>query len=210
VQSFEFKPALLRGRDNWTVDSGMLTCNGELYLSFANVTGLQFGELSVRQTHSAWLDVETSNSQHRISCNAPRGDSHSEAFLALCSAIVGEVAEVKPDVTMKVGVGGGSRWSLFLLGLAMIVAGIAGMALSQEARRGMELFALAAGGGFVMFGMLMAFTWRPGAGVRRLNLDEARAHLAARSLNRDPADGERNGETNEEGKGQGAAASSPD
>ena len=45
----------------------------------------------MRQTHSAWLDVETSANRHHISCNAPPGDTNSEAFLALCSAIVSEV-----------------------------------------------------------------------------------------------------------------------
>ena len=111
MQSFEFKPALLRGRDNWTVDSGMLTCNGELYLSFADVTSLHFGEMTVRQTHSAWLDIETSETRHRIGCNAPRGDQNSEQFLALCQAIVADVSEKKPDLAMKVGVGGGARWT---------------------------------------------------------------------------------------------------
>ena len=201
MQSFEFKPALLRGRDNWTVDSGMLTCNGELYLSFADVTGLHFGEMTVRQTRSAWLDIDTGGTRHRIGCNAPRGDLDSEQFLALCRAIVTEVAETKPDLTMKVGVGGGARWTLFLLGLAMIAAGIAGMVFSQEARRGMEFFALAAGGGFALFGLLLAFMWRPGAGILVLNSDQARAHLAARSLNPDPAKAEKQGETDEDDKG---------
>lgn len=201
MQSFEFKPALLRGRDNWTVDSGMLTCNGELYLSFANVTGLHCGELSARQTHSAWLDIETGGTRHRIGCNAPRGDQNNEQFLALCRAIVTEVAEVRPDLTMKVGVGGGARWTLFLLGLAMIVAGIVGMAFSQEARRGMELFSLAAGGGFALFGLLLAFMWRPGAGIRKLDLDEARAQLTGQSLNPDPAEAEKQGKTDEDDKG---------
>lgn len=209
MQSFEFKPALLRGRDNWTVDSGMLTRNGELYLSFADVTGLHFGELSVRQTHSAWLDIETSANRHHISCNAPPGDTNREAFLAFCAAIVSEVGDVKPDVMMKVGVGGGPRWILFLLGLSMILAGIAGMALSQEARRGMEMFALVAGAGFAVVGMVMAFVWRPGSGIRNLNLDDARTHLAARALHRDPAKGEGDGEADEEGEGQGSAASRP-
>lgn len=201
MQSFEFKPALLRGRDNWTVDSGMLTCNGELYLSFADVTGLHFGEMTVRQTHSAWLNVETGETRHRIGCNAPRGDQNNEQFLALCWAIVGEVAEKKPDLTMKVGVGGGARWTLFLLGLAMIAAGIVGMAFSQEARRGMEVFALAVGGGFALFGLLLAFMWRPGAGILVLNSDQALAHLAARSLNPDPAKAEKQAKTEEDGKG---------
>ncbi|HIG23637.1 MAG TPA: hypothetical protein EYG02_04255 [Henriciella marina] len=201
MQSFEFKPALLRGRDNWTVDSGMLTCNGELYLSFANVTGLHFGELRARQTHSAWLDVETGDRRHRIGCNAPPGDQNYEQFLALCRAIVGEVAEARPDVTLKVGVGGAPRWIFFLLGLAMILAGIAGMAFSQEARGGMELYALIAGGCFAVVGLLIAFIWRPGTGIRKLDLDEARAHLAARSLNPDPAEAEKQGKAGEDGKG---------
>lgn len=200
MQSFEFKPALLRGRDNWTVDSGMLTCNGELYLSFADVTGLRFGELSTRRTHSAWLEVTTPDHNYRIGCNAPRGDQNNEQFLALCRAIVDEVGEVQPDLKLKVGVGGAPRWIFFLLGLAMIVAGIVGMAFSQETRRGMELYALTAGACFAAVGLLVASVWRPGTGIRKLDLDEARAHLTGQSLNPDPAEAEKQGKTDEDDK----------
>ena len=109
VQSFEFKTALLSGRDNWTLDAGFLTRNGELFCSLDNVKRARFAQMTVRYSHSSWLDLHFEDRRQRISCNMHPGDESNREFLSLCSAILSDLAARKPGMSVAFGAGGGVR-----------------------------------------------------------------------------------------------------
>lgn len=201
MKSFEFKPALLRERNSWTIDSGMLTRNGELYCSLANVQHAQFGELSVKQTTNAWLDLNTETVGHRIVCNAPSGDPNREQFLALCRDLLGELSQIKPDMPVSIGVGGAARWSLFLIGVVAALFGLVMMGFSGQANQDKFLFALGAGAGFTLFGAVLAWAFRPWVAPKKMSPSDARDHVAARALHGDPAAAEHDSQADEEREG---------
>ncbi|WP_018146624.1 hypothetical protein [Henriciella marina] len=201
MKSFEFKPALLRERNNWTIDSGMLTRNGELFCSLANVQHAQFGDLSVKQTTNAWLDLNTGTAGHRIDCTAPPGDPDREQFLSLSRAILEELSQIKPEMSVSIGVGGAARWSLFLIGVIAALLGLALMGFSGEASPDLFVVALGAGGAFTIFGAVLAWAFRPWSAPKKMIPSDARDHVAARSLNSNPATAEQDGEADEDREG---------
>lgn len=200
MQGFEFKPALLRGRDNWTIDSGMLTRNGELYCSFANVKAARFAQMTTSRNHTAWLDLKTDRRRNRIACNFHPASQDYQAFNTLCLAIMDELDRAVPDTRVAIGAGGGVRWSMFILGLLTAVFGVfmTGMGLAGRVNDGTVLFAAMFGLGAVAFGLWLGWTFRPWAPPLTLSPSEARSYLARFSAEQQPAETEEQGEAPEQ------------
>jgi hypothetical protein len=180
MQSFEFKPALLRGRNNWTLDSGMLTRNGELYCSLATIEAARFAEITTSRTHSAWLDLYVGGRRLRIGCNYPRGDAHNRQFMGLSEAIFSGLEAIRPDVRVAIGAGGGARWAMFLIGagtalfgMFMLVSGLLGQVNSEAG-----IFAVLAGLGAAALGVWMGWSFRPWAAPATLPVSAARQYVA--------------------------------
>lgn len=189
MKHFEFKPALMRGRNHWTLDSGLLTRNGEPFCDLGRVIRARFAEMTVRYTHSEWLDLYFEGGRHRISCNMPSGDESNTQFRALGGAILSELAERKPDLQVAIGAGGTIRWAMFIIGLLAGVTGLvfAGAALGGGVRESKTLFATLFGGGFILFGGLLAWRYRPWAPPLLLPVKAAGDMLARLALNDQPA-----------------------
>lgn len=214
MKSFEFKPSLLRERDNWTIDSGMLTCNGELFCSLANVEQVHFAEMEAQQSRTTWLDLKAAdNTRRRISCTAPAGDENGEQCLALYRETLDALAALKPEMKVSVGAtGGGSRWAVFLLGIIGVVAGLAALGAVPGGliAPALEVYALSAGAVLTLGGAALAFFFRPWVAPKRLNVSEARDYVASLSLDGDPSGAEQQGEAPEDDEGQGAATGRAD
>lgn len=115
VQSFQFQPGPAWGRNNWTLDGGFLTRNGELFSNLDTIEGAGFAEAPDRNQPSAWLELKFASGRHRIACNMPPGDENHAAFMQLAAAILGAISERDPD--MKVAIGSGAlRWLFFWRG----------------------------------------------------------------------------------------------
>ena len=203
VQRFEFKPALMRERNNWTLDGGFLTCNGELFSDLNAITSARFAELHVRHTYSTWLDLNYEGGRHRIACNMPPGDKNHTAFLQLTAATLSELAERKPDMKVTFGTVGAVRWALFLIGFAagLFGLGILAFMLSGGTDRGDGLFVFLFGGAFLLFGGAMAWIYRPWAPPATLPVTRARDLVSRLALHHKPESGEDESEQPEEDKG---------
>lgn len=203
VQSFEFKTALLSGRDNWTLDAGFLTRNGELFCSLDNVKRARFAQMTVRYSHSSWLDLHFEDRRQRISCNMHPGDESNREFLSLCSAILSDLATRKPGMSVAFGAGGGVRLAMFVIGVVALVCGL-GMVMAAAmggVREERVLFAMVFGGGFALFGAALGWTYRPWAAPVTLPIGTARDVLAGLALDSEPQAGEDQGEQPEQDKG---------
>lgn len=192
MQGFEFKPALLRGRDNWTIDSGMLTRNGELYCSFANVTDARFAQMATSRNHTAWLDLQTDRRRNRIACNFPPASPDYQAFNALCLAVMEELESHKPGMRVAIGAGGGVRWSMFILGLLTMAFGVfmMGMGLAGRVNDGTVMFSAGFGLGAIALGAWFCWSFRPWAPPMTLSPSETRGYLARFSSKDEPAGAE--------------------
>lgn len=192
VQSFEFKPALMRGRNNWTLDAGFLTRNGELFCSLDNITGVRFAQMRVRYTHSAWLDLAFAGGRHRITCNMPPGDESHSQFLTLVTSILDELSDRKPDMQVAMGAGSGVRWAMFLIGVFAALFGLAFLLITASGgvRESKALFAYVFGSGFTAFGVGLAWVYRPWAPPALLPVALARELIARLSLDHDPTETE--------------------
>ncbi len=115
VQSFQFQPGPAWGRNNWTLDGGFLTRNGELFSNLDTIEGAGFSEAAGRQKPSAWLELKFASGCHRIACNMPYGDENHAAFMQLATAILDALAERDPDMRVSIG-GGVLRWLFFWRG----------------------------------------------------------------------------------------------
>lgn len=203
VQRFEFKPAAMRDRNNWTLDGGFLTCNGELFSDLNAITSARFAELQVRQTYSAWLDLTYEEGRHRIACNMPRGDKNHTAFMQLSAAILSELAERKPDMKVTFGAVGAVRWAMFLIGFAAALFGVAILAfmMSGGSDPGEGLFVMIFGGAFLLMGTVIAWSFRPWAPPALLPVARARDLVVRLTVDQHPASGEDESEQPEEDKG---------
>ena len=203
VQSFEFKTALLSGRDNWTLDGGFLTRNGELFCSLDNVKRARFAQMTVRYSHSSWLDLHFGDRRQRITCNMHPGDDSHEAFLSLSAAILDELAARKPGMQVAFGAGGAIRWTMFLIGVAALVfgLGIFAAALMGGVGDDKRLFAMIFGGGFALFGAGLGWNYRPWAPPVTLSVDRARDVVAQLALDAEPQPAQDDGEQPEQDKG---------
>ena len=203
VQSFEFKPALMRGRDNWTLDAGFLTRNGELFCSLDNVAGVRFAQLSARHTHSSWLDLTLEDRKERISCNLPPGDESNSQFLALAAAILADLETRKPDLKVAFGAGGAVRIAMFAIGLLALVFGLIVWIILANGgvRESRALMAFLFAGGFVLFGGGLAWSYRPWAPAAMVPVETARLLVAGLALDDQPEQGQDDGEAPEDREG---------
>lgn len=203
VQSFEFKPALLQGRNNWTLDGGFLTRNGELFCSLDDITGARFAQMSVRHTHSAWFDLQFEGGRHRIACNMPPGDENYRQFMSLCAAVLNDLDTRKSGIRVSFGAGGAVRWSMFLTGLVAALFGL-GILISLAnggVRESRTLAAFIFGAGFALFGAGMSWSYRPWAPPAILAAGTARDLVARLALHGHPQTGKDQDEEPEDGKG---------
>ena len=203
VQSFEFKPALMRGRDNWTLDAGFLTRNGELFCSLDNVAGVRFAQLSARHAHSSWLDLTLEDRKERISCNLPPGDENNAAFLGLATAILADLEVRKPDLQVAFGAGGAVRIAMFAIGLVALAFGLVVWIILANGgvRESRALMAFLFAGGFVLFGAGLAWSYRPWAPPAMVPVETARLLVAGLALDDQPEQDEDGGEDPEDRKG---------
>lgn len=203
MQGFAFKPAVLRGGDNWTIDSGMLTRNGELYCSFANVKSARFAQMSTNRTHSAWLDLQTDLRNNRIGCNMPPGSADYVAFISLCTAVFEQLDQQEPKPPVAIGAGGGVRWSMFILGILTAIFGLfmAIMGLAGAVNRGTELGAIGGGCAAIVFGGWLGWSFRPWAPPLLLGPSVARDYVARLAPQDEPAKAEQQGEAPEQPEG---------
>ncbi|WP_370323156.1 hypothetical protein [Henriciella pelagia] len=202
MQTFEFKPALMRGRDNWTLDSGLVTHNGEPFCSLERVTAARYAEMSVKHTHSEWFELTVPGRVHRVSCNMPAGDDSNRQFRALCAAVLTDLVERKPDLQVTIGAGGAIRWAMFIIGAVAAVFGLIvlasiGLGAIRDAKVG---FALVFSLGFVAFGAWLAWSYRPWAPPLLLPVSVARDLLSRLSVNEQPATAEKGGKNPEQDK----------
>ncbi len=192
MQSFEFKPAIMRGRISWTLDSGFVTKDGEPFCNLAAIDRATFAEMTVRYTHSAWFDMFDGKTRYRITCNMPEGDEHNIAFKRLTAAILGEIETRKPDLQVAFGAGGGIRTAMFLIGLLAAVFGLIILVslMGGGVRTGRSLGAFAFGTGFTLFGAWLGWSYRPWAPVPTLPVGVARHVIAGLAGNKHPANGQ--------------------
>ncbi|MGB3627072.1 MAG: hypothetical protein WA989_14670 [Henriciella sp.] len=203
MQSFEFKAALLAGRKQWTLDSGLITKDGEPFCDLGRVDRALFAEMTVRYTHSEWFDLFHGRTRYRITCNLPDGDEHNMEFKRLVSAITTELAARDPDLPVAFGAGGGERKAMFTIGLLAFVFGaiILAALMMGGVRDSKAMFAMLFGGGFVLFGALTGWTSRPWASLPSLPASTAREIFARLAVQEDPSSAEPKGEGPEQDKG---------
>lgn len=190
MQTFAFKPAVLRRRTNWILDSGMLTRNGELFSDLGRITGVRYAEMSMRRSHSEWFELSFPGGRHRIPCNMWPGDENNTEFRKLCAAILSELAERKPDLQVVIGAGGAVRWSMFLIGLLAALFGLVVFlaVFAGGVRESKAAFALLSGGGFILFGVWLGWSYRPWVPPRVMGVSAARDMLSRLAMDKQPAD----------------------
>ena len=195
MQSFEFKPALMRGRTHWTLDSGQVTKNGEPFCSLDRVTGARFAQMTVKRSHSEWFELVIPGGHHRITCNMYPGDESNLQFRALCAAVLDDLARRKPDMQVAIGAGGGIRWAMFIIGLVAGLFGLAVMLLTATGavRESKALFAILFGLGFAAFGAFIGWSYRPWAPPELISVADARDMLSELAAHGDPSSAEQDG-----------------
>ncbi|WP_084395679.1 hypothetical protein [Henriciella aquimarina] len=203
IQSFEFKPALMRGRDNWTLDGGFLTKNGELFCDLGRIESARFAEMASQRVYTAWLDLYQGDGRHRIACNLRRPSEHNQQFMSLAASVLENLAAREPDMPVAFGAGSGVRWAMFLIGL---LAGLFGLGLWASVAMGgtaqdETLFVLLFGGLFVVFGAGLGWAYRPWAPPRMLSASAARDLVRRFAANAGPQKGKDQGEDPEQDKG---------
>lgn len=189
MQTFEFKPAVLRSRSHWTLDSGLLTRNGQPFCDLGQVTQARYAEMSVRRTHSEWFELGYPGGRHRIACNMWPGDPHNTEFRKLCAAILSKLADRKPDLQVVIGAGGGVRWAMFLIGALSALFGL-GVLLSifmGGVNDGKVAFALLFSSGFILFGVWLGWAYRPWAPPLLMPVSAARDMLLRLAMDEKPA-----------------------
>ncbi|MEQ8559073.1 MAG: hypothetical protein RIB03_12215 [Henriciella sp.] len=207
VQSFEFKPALMRGRDNWTLDGGFLTRNGELFCDLGMVDSARFAEMSSQRSYAAWLDLHEGKTRRRIACNIRRPSDQNREFMSLAGAVFEHLAERKPELKVAIGAGSGVRWAFFIMGALMVLGAIAFMIAEtiMDAPQSEILVALIFCALFAGVGGLMAANNRPWAPPLELTADRARQVIARLMQDSEPAPGKGDGDQPEQDEGQGPA-----
>ena len=197
VQSFEFKPAVLAGRNHWTLDGGFLTRNGELYCDLGAVESARFAEMSSSRIYAAWLDLHHEGGRHRIGCNVRRPDENNRQFMSLSAAILDELAERKPDMKVAFGAGGGGvGWAFFIMGVLMVVGAVAFVIgeIMMDAPLAEILWSFLFCAMFAGFGALMAVNFRPWVPAATLPPASARDVVAKLAVNDQPSAREQDGE----------------
>ena len=189
MQSFEFKPALLRGRNNWTLDSGMLTRNGQLFCSLSSIDSARFGEMRSQRAYSAWLDLHAGEKRHRIACNIARGDKNNVAFMHLAGAILGELSLLKPDLQVQMGAGAGVKWAMFIIGFVSLIFGVMMLAAAPLGfvDNDRMLTAYLTGGTALLFGGWLCWQFRFWKGPDTMPAASARLHVLSLAPSEKPA-----------------------
>jgi len=182
----------MRGRDNWTLDAGFLTRNGELFCSLDNVVGVRFAQMTARHVHSSWLDLTLEDRRERISCNLPPGDENNTAFLGLTAAILEDLETRKPGLQVAFGAGGAVRMAMFAMGLVALVFGLVVWIILANGgvRESKALMAFLFAGGFVLFGGGLAWSYRPWAPPAMVPVETARLLVTGLALDEQPEQGE--------------------
>ena len=189
MQTFEFKPAVLRSRSNWTLDSGLLTRDGQPYCDLGQVTGARYAEMSMQKSHSEWFELNYPGGRKRIACNMWPGDPHNTEFRKLCGAVLSELADRKPELQVVIGAGGAVRWAMFLIGAVAALFGLAVLLsiFMGGVNDGKVAFALLFSGGFILFGVWLGWSFRPWAPPLLVPVSAARDMLSRLAMDEKPS-----------------------
>ncbi|MGI3167466.1 hypothetical protein ACRARE_22410 [Pseudooceanicola sp. 200-1SW] len=127
-QTYEFRPALLRRPQSWTLRGDRLTGPGGS-VALRSVQHVALVQMRSGGTRVMRFDLETGNQVARLqittSARRRRDDPEQAAFLALLSELSARLGALHPRLTYRMEDSGRARLAFFLIGAAALMVGIA-------------------------------------------------------------------------------------
>lgn len=168
MESFAFKPALLRGEVEYQLDDTGLHSDGAQIIAWHNVQGAAYVETNVNSMLFRRLDL-TPTKGDLISLSVTTGpanpptDPDAIAFLQLAAACLDRLASAKPDMLVAVGEYGRARKAMFAIGVISVLSTVIIVALA--AFTGISSNRWAEGmvpiGILLLFGLGISWTFSP-------------------------------------------------
>lgn len=176
MQTFTFKPALLRAPRSYAVDEKGLTCTARdgktlFALDWADMTGAALVDQVVGRNHIRRFELmRKGGGKAVIAQTGPRravpGDPDVAAYLDLVTTVLTRMAERDESLTVQVGSHGAARMSMFAVGVLSLLGGAGlgiamlatGVSLDRMEVAAMPLLFMLALGGFTVYGN---WPWRP-------------------------------------------------
>lgn len=179
AQSFRFKPALLRGAQDWVLEgSDLRTPHDRFNLNL--VTETRFAEMGIKRGGVIRrLDLSHPEGKLSIGVTGVASDTNVQTHADLVGAILARLAERDADLPLIIGEGGAPRFAMFLTGLFSLLAA-AGLAIAVvvgNGRSNMEVFLSI--GVLAVFGLVIAARYWPWRSLPVLSVGMAPALMAA-------------------------------
>lgn len=126
---YTFKTAPLGKRLSLEVGPRTLTVRKvggtrEETVDLTQVTRARVASMTASYTTSRWFDLWHPAGRTRIGCNGAGQDEHSAQYEAAVDDTLRVLAEVAPDARIAGGLGGGTKWTFFVMGVLALLVGI--------------------------------------------------------------------------------------
>lgn len=162
MQTFRFKPAVLRKQQTWVLDGNRLVCEGGPEIDLAKIEGGRLTDMMARRIVTSAFKLNVNGRNVTIVCNDTRAGANRIQYLNLCLAMVARLAEIKPELELDYGPPPitGYIMAAMMVGMSIFAVVMGGYVLS-DLRGDYKAVIIGMFGLMAVAGLVFAYIWMP-------------------------------------------------